>query len=151
MPSPEDAADLRRRLLARRADLEARRADEAAEARALFAAGLADRWRAAVARAQALEAKIARSWAALDAALALGATGSASRAERRAREICVELVRARLDRVRAALAALGAPAGERLRVAKPRIEAAAVDAGGTVTVEIFRKRKRPQSGGANPP
>ena len=140
-PGRDDRRALMTRLRARRDELQARRADVAADARAASILGLEARAAAAMAVVRRLEDRIGGLERAIGPLLDQERDGAERQAERRARAACTALARARLDAVERALLEAGFPDEKRVRVLRPRVAAAEGTAGGTVTIGLARRKK----------
>jgi hypothetical protein len=138
-PSRADSDALRERLLVRRDDLERRRAGAAVEARAGLTAGDERAFEEAADAAGRLDEELGATESALDAVYDLGRRGAERLADHRTREAARALGAARLEAVRRALVAAGAPEGTRLRIRRVRIEEPSGDDPGTVVAKIIRK------------
>jgi hypothetical protein len=142
-PSVADRRDLIARLRARREELQHVRQDATAEARADAAAGLERETQAARLRVQETDEELAKVERSLDELYDLEAEGAERQVERRARRGVIELANARLEAVRALLAAHGIDrADERVHVARPRVEEVPGSAGGTVSLSTHVRKAK---------
>ncbi|MBI3724741.1 DUF748 domain-containing protein, partial [bacterium] len=142
-PQAADRRDLIARLSSSRADLEARVDDARASARALLVSEGDEGARSASSRLRALESELARVDHALDSVYGREREGASHQAERRERAASLELARARLASVRAALVAQGFPdPDERIRVPSPRVDSSPSAREGSVTIVATLKPRR---------
>jgi hypothetical protein len=139
-PSAEDSLEIATGLRRRRAELARSRAEVAADARALWGVGDRKRAEAASLRLRELDAASGSVEDGLDRVLELLRPGADRHREKRTRSAALALGRARLEAVRAWLAAQGVAELEDRFEARPPVFEAGSGAGGGTVLLVLRRR-----------